>query len=113
MTENIGSKTKITNLNTDCFVKICRYFDQNDLYNFNDAFGDAVDYVVKTSKFDFKVHNRHDFELFKRFVELYGREMKYLKFDCHVWKHLTSTNNLLDGNNLLKLKFNWQIFSAK
>lgn len=80
MVENIEIKTKITDLNTECFIEIGRNLDWKDLYRLkltHSAFGHAVDYLAKTSEFDFMVTTTSISE-FEGFVEVFGKELKYL-----------------------------------
>lgn len=81
MTENIETKTKITDLNNECFIKICRYLDWNDLLGLklaHNAFDDAIDFIARTTEFEFIITSGN-ISKFESFVELFGRKIKWLK----------------------------------
>lgn len=76
-------KTKITDLNTECYVEICRNLKWKDLLNLklsHDAFGDAVDFIVRIREFPLVMMTNVEANSpeFEGFLELFGRKIFFL-----------------------------------
>lgn len=84
MAENI--EMKITDLNNDCFIEICRNLNWKDLYSLklaHDALADAIEYIAQINEFNFMlIDQKDDVKLFEGFVKLYGGKMKCLNIKC-------------------------------
>lgn len=95
MGQNLSLETKITDLNKQCLIEICRHLDKHSLYNLKQtskSFGEAIDHIVSLNDFKFNICDNkgaitEDAKIIGGFLYLFGDKIRSLRIICekYVW----------------------------